>query len=81
MNEITEKEKEFICERYEWYCPVCKYGYIRKDYDMPNDYEEWNCLLTEEQLKIIYGIYKNDFNKIYCQKLERLEKRINESSN
>ena len=48
---IDRKDKEFICEQYSYYCPCCKYGYVYKSYEMPDDYEEWNCLLTEEQLE------------------------------
>lgn len=50
-KEISEKEKDFICEQSYWYCPFCKYGYIHKDFDMPDDYEEWNCLLTRKDLE------------------------------
>lgn len=50
-KEISSKEKDFICEQYGWYCPWCKYGYIYKDYEMPDDYEEWNCLLTRKDLE------------------------------
>lgn len=50
-KEIPEKEKDFICEQYGWYCPACKYGYIYKTYEMRDDYEEWNCLLTRKDLE------------------------------